>query len=196
MLAMKRHYSLSILTLGKTWIIWRIRSVLNEPLMRRRRGSTRGYVHSEDLEQDVRCSGAMDHRSDRAAKRVLQPPLQLIPSFRWPRAFSACFDRPETRQERRAQVVRCAHSELERIVARIAPNNTKTTLVVFKSLTACVDILELYKRLPRVGIAQVGRPCHVGGRPTLHVTLQGPGVGARETDCADRPPGVEVFKMG
>ena len=141
MLAMKHRYSLLILTLGKTWIIQRIRSVLNEPLMHRRCGSTRGYVHSKDLEQDVR-------RSDGVAKHMLQPPLQLIPSFRWPRAFSACFDCPETWQECRAQVVRRAHSELEHVVAQIAPNNTKTTLVVFKSLTARADILELYKQLP------------------------------------------------
>ena len=193
---MKRHYSLLILTLGKTWIIQRIRSVLNEPLMRRRCGSTREYVHSEDLEQDVRHSRATDRWSDRVAKRTLQPPLQLIPSFQQPRAFSACSDRPETRQERRAQVVRRAHSKSERVVARIAPNNTKTTLVVFKSLTACADISELYKRLPRVEIAQVGRPYHVGGRPTSRVTLQGPGAGAHGTDCADRLPEVEVFKTG
>ena len=171
MLAMKRCYSLSILTLGKTWIIWRIRSILNEPLMRHRRGSTRGYVHSKDLEQDVRCSGAMDRRTDRAAKHALQPPLQLIPSFRWPHAFSACFDRSETRQERRAQVVQRAHSKSECVVARIAPNNTKTTLVVFKSLTARADISELYKRFSQVGIAQVGCPCHVGGRPTSRIAL-------------------------
>ena len=31
---------------------------------------------------------------------------------------------------------------------QIALNNTKTTLVVFKSLTARVDIPELHKRLP------------------------------------------------
>ena len=122
--------------------------------------------------------------------------LQLIPSFRWLRAFSTCFDRPETWQECQAQVVRRAHSELERVVARIAPNNTKTTLVVFKSLTARADILELYKQLPRVGMAQVGRPCHVGGCLMSRVALQGPGAGACRTDCADRPPGAEVFKTG
>ena len=164
--------------------------------MHRRHGSTHGYVHSEDLEQEVRRSGAMDRRSDRAAKHVLQPPLQLIPSFQRPHAFSAHSDHPKTRQERRAQVVRCAHSESERVVAQIAPNNTKTTLVVFKSLTVRADISELYKQLPQVGIAQVGRPCHVGGRPRSRVALQGPGVGARRTDCADRLPRAEVFKTG
>ena len=128
--------------------------------------------------------------------RALQPPLRLIPSFRRPRAFSARSDRPETRQERRAQVIRRAHSESERVIARIALNNTKTTLVVFKSLTACADIPELHKQLPRVGLAQVSRPCHVGGRPTSRVALQGPGVGACRTGCADRPPRAEVFKTG
>ena len=108
--------------------------------MHRRHGSTRGYAHSEDLETGVRRSGA--------TTRALQPPLRLIPSFRRPCAFSARSDRPETRQEHRAQVIRRAHSKSERVVTRIALNNTKTTLVVFKSLTARVDISELYKRLP------------------------------------------------
>ena len=164
--------------------------------MRRRRGSTRGYAHSEDLEPGVRRSGVMDRRTAGAAMRALQPPLRLIPSFRRPRAFSACSDRPETRQERRVQVVRCAHSKSERVVAGIALNSTKTTLVVCKTLTACADILELYKRLPRVGIALVRRSCHVGRRPTLHVALQGPRAGAHRADIADRLPGAEDFKMG
>ena len=116
--------------------------------MRRRRGSTRGYAHSEDLETGVRRSGATDRRADGATTRVLQPPLRLIPSFQQPRAFATRSDHPETRQECRAQVIQRAHSESERVVARIALNNTKTTLVVFKSLTARADISELYKRLP------------------------------------------------
>ena len=86
-------------------------------VMRRRHGSTHRYAHSEDLEQEVRCSGATDHRSDRAAKRALQPPLQLIPSFRQPCTFSAHSDRPKTRQERQARVVRHAHSKSERVDA-------------------------------------------------------------------------------
>ena len=114
-------------------------------VMRRRRGSTRGYAHSEDLETEVRRSGATDRRADGATTRALQPPLRLIPSFQRLRAFSTRSDRPETRQECRAQVIRRAHSKLERVVARIALNNTKTTLVVFKSLTARADISELYK---------------------------------------------------
>ena len=161
--------------------------------MRRRCGSMCEYAHSEDLETGVRRSRATDRRANGVTTRALQPPLRLIPSFRWPRAFSAHSDRPETRQERRAQVIRRAHSESERIVVRIALNNTKTTLVVFKSLTARADISELYKWLPWVGIAQVGLPCHVGGRPTSCVVLQGPGAGARRTDSADRSPRVEVF---
>ena len=164
--------------------------------MRRRRGSTCGYAPSEDLETGVRRSGATDRRADGATTRALQLPLQLIPSFRRPRAFSARSDRPETRQERRVQVIRCAHSESERVVARTALNNTKTTLVVFKSLTACADNLELYKRLPRVGLVLVRRPCHVGGHPTSRVALQGPGAGARGTECADRSPAAEVLKIG
>ena len=44
-------------------------------MMRYRRGSTRRYVHSEDLEQEVRRSGARDRQSDGAAKHALQPPL-------------------------------------------------------------------------------------------------------------------------
>ena len=71
----------------------------DNPLMRRRRGSTHEYIHSKDLEQEARCSGATDRRTDGAATRTLQPPLRLIPSFRRPRAFSAHSDRPETRQE-------------------------------------------------------------------------------------------------
>ena len=86
--------------------------------MRHRRGSTRGYAHSEDLETGVRRSGATDRRADGATTCVLQPPLRLIPSSRWPRAFSARSDRPETWQERRAQVIRRAHSKSERVVAR------------------------------------------------------------------------------
>ena len=116
--------------------------------MRRRRGSTRGYAHSKDLETGVRRSGATDRRADGATTRALQPPLRLIPSFRRPHTFSARSNHPETRQKRQAQVIRRAHSESERVVARIALNNTKTTLVVFKSLTARVDISELYKQLP------------------------------------------------
>ena len=161
--------------------------------MRCRHGSTRGYAHSEDLETGVRRSGATDRRADGATTHVLQPPLRLIPSFRWPRAFSARSNRPETWQERRAQVIRRAHSESERVVARIALNNTKTTLVVFKSLTTRADISELYKRLPRVGLVLVRRPCHVGGRSTSRIALQGPGAGTRGTECADRSPGAEVF---
>ena len=113
--------------------------------MRRRHGSTRGYAHSEDLETGVRRSGATDRRADAATTRALQPPLRLIPSFRWPHAFSTRSDRPETRQECQAQVIRRAHSESERVVARVTLNNTKTTLVVFKSLTARAGISELYK---------------------------------------------------
>ena len=164
--------------------------------MHRRRGSTHRYAHSEDLETGVRHSGATDRRADGATTRALQPPLQLIPSFRRPCTFSARSDRPETRQEHRAQVIRRAHSESERVVARIALNNTKTTLVVFKSLTAHVDILELYKQLPRVGLVLVCRPCRVGGRPTSHVASQGPGAGARGTGCVDRSPAAEVLKTG
>ena len=45
-------------------------------------------------------------------------------------------------------MVRRAYSKLEHVVAQIALNNTKTTLVVFKSLTVRAGIPELYKRLP------------------------------------------------
>ena len=82
------------------------------------------------------------------------------------------------------------------VVAWIALNNTKTTLVVFKSLTARADISELYKQLPRVGLVLVCRPCHVGGRLTSRITLQGPGAGTCRTECADRSPVVEVLKTG
>ena len=169
---------------------------LQHALMRRRRGSTRGYAPSKDLETGVRRSGATDRRADGATTRTLQLPLRLIPSFRRLRAFSACSDHPKTRQERRVQVIRRAHSESERVVARTALNNTKTTLVVFKSLTARADNSEWYKRLPRVGLVLVRRPCHVGGRPMSCVTLQGPGAGMRGTECADQSPAAEVFKTG
>ena len=164
--------------------------------MRCRRGSTCGYAHSKDLETGVRRSRATDRRADGATTRTLQPPLRLIPSFRRPHAFSARSDHPGTRQERRAQVIRRAHSESERVVARITLNNTKTTLVVFKSLTASADISELYKQLPRVGLVLVRCPCHVGGCLTSHVALQGPGAGTRGTGRADRLPGAEAFKTG
>ena len=45
------------------------------PLMHRRRGSTHGYAHSEDLETGVRRSGATDRRADGVTTRALQPPL-------------------------------------------------------------------------------------------------------------------------
>ena len=93
-------------------------------------------------------------------------------------------------------MVRRAHSESERVVVRIALNNTKTTLVVFKSLTVRADISELYKQLPRVELVLVRRPCHVGGHPMLRIALQGPGAGARGTECADRSPAAEVLKTG
>ena len=73
--------------------------------MRRRCGSMRGYIHSEDLEQEDQCSRAMDRWANGATTRALQPPLRLIPSFQRPRAFSARSDLPETRQERQARVV-------------------------------------------------------------------------------------------
>ena len=113
--------------------------------MRRRCSSTRGYAHSEDLEPGVQRSGATDHRTTRVMMRTLQPSLHLTPIFRRQCAFSARSDRPETRQERRARVIRHAHSESERVVGRIALNNTKTTLVVCKTLTARADISESYK---------------------------------------------------
>ena len=165
-------------------------------LMRCRCGSTRGYTHSEDLEPRVRRSGAMGRRTAGVTTCALQPPLRLYPSFKRPHAFSTHSDRPETRQERQARVIQRAHSESERIVTWVTLNITKATLVVFKSLTACVDILELYKRLPQVGLVLVSRPCHVGGRPTSHIALQGPGAGVRIMDSADRSPGAEVLKMG
>ena len=115
--------------------------------MRRRRGSMHGYAHSEDLETGVRRSRAMDRQTTGAATCTLQPSLQLIPSFQWPRAISAHSDHPETQQKRRAQleVVRCAHSESEHVVMQIALNNTKTTLVVFKTLTVHAAISDSHK---------------------------------------------------
>ena len=107
-----------------------------------------GYAYSEDLEPGVRHSRATDRRTAGVMTRTLQPPLRLIPIFQQPHASSARSDRPETWQEHQAQVVRHAYSKLERVVAQIALNNTKTTLVVFKSLTVRAGIPELYKRLP------------------------------------------------
>ena len=79
---------------------------------------------------------------------MLQPPLCLIPIFRQPHASSTRSDHPETQQEHQAQVVQRAYSKLEHVVMQITLNNTKTTLVVFKSLTVCAGIPELYKQLP------------------------------------------------
>ena len=53
----------------------------NDAVMCRRCGSMCGYIHSEDLEQEARCSGATDRRTDGAVTRTLQPPLRCIPSF-------------------------------------------------------------------------------------------------------------------
>ena len=89
-------------------------------VMHCRCSSTRGYVQSEDLEQEAQSSGAMDRRTAGAATRALQPPLQLIPSSRRPRAFSTHSNCSETRQEHWAEVVRRAHSKSERVVVRIA----------------------------------------------------------------------------
>ena len=75
----------------------------------------------------------------------------------------------------------------------IALNITKTTLVVSKTLTAHADILDSHKRYPKVGLALVSRPCHVGGHPTSRVVLQGPGACTCGMDSVDRSPGVEVF---
>jgi hypothetical protein len=108
-------------------------------------GSTHRYAHSKDLEPGVRRSRAMDRQTAGAATCVLQPPLQLIPLFRQQCTFYARSNHPETWQECQAQVVRHAHSELERVVTQIALNITKTTLVVFKTLTVCADILDLHK---------------------------------------------------
>ena len=162
--------------------------------MHRRCGSTCGYTSSNDLEQGFRCSGAMDCQSDSAATCMLQPPLQLIPLFRQPCTLSASSDRPETQQEYQARVVRCAYSKSERVIAWIALNNPKTTLVDFKTLTARADILNLYKRVPQVGLVQVSRPCHIGWCWMLCVTLQGPGAGAYRMDIMDRSPGAENLK--
>ena len=93
---------------------------------------------------------------------MLQPPLQLIPLFRQPCTLSASSDRPETHQQYQARVERCAYSKSERVIAWIALNNPKTTQVDFKTLTARADILNLYKRVPQVGLVQVSRPCHIG----------------------------------
>ena len=91
-------------------------------------------------------------------------------------------------------MVRRAHSELEHVVTWIALNITRTTLVVFKTITAHADISDSHKRYPQVGLALVSRPCHVGQCPTSHVTLQGPRAGTHRTDTMDRSPRVEVLK--
>ena len=156
----------------------------------------RRYAHSKDLEPGVRRSRAMDHRTAGAATQALQPHLWLIPIFWWPRTFSSHSNCHETWQEHRAQVVQRAHSKSERVIARIALNITKTTLVACKTLTAHADISELYKQYPQVGLVLVSRPCHVGRCPTSHIVLQGPGAGARGTDSTDRLPAAEVLKMG
>ena len=82
-------------------------------------------------------------------------------------------------------MVQRAHSKSEHVVARIALNNSKTTLVVCKTLTVHTDISESYKQLPQVGLALVSRPCHVGQHWTLCVTLQGPRAGMSGTECTD-----------
>ena len=78
---------------------------------------------------------------------------------------------------------------------QITLNNTKTTLVGFKTLTVCVDILDLHKQFPQVGLALVSCPCHVGQRQMLCVTLQGPGVDTCGTEHTDQSPRAEVLKM-
>ena len=93
-------------------------------------------------------------------------------------------------------MVQRAHSKSERIIAQIALNITKTTLVACKTLTVHAEISESYKQYPQVGLVLISRPCHVERRPMSHVTLQGPGAGMHGTDSADRLPVAEVLKTG
>ena len=145
--------------------------VADLPLMRRRCSSMHGCAPNEDLEQEFWRSGATDCQTTGVVTCVLQPPLQLIPLFWQQCAFSAHSDHPEPWQEYWVGVIRRAHSELERVIAGIALNNTKTTLVVSKSLTAHVDISDLHKWYPQVGLVLVRCPCHVGQRQTSRVAL-------------------------
>ena len=71
--------------------------------------------------------------------------LQLIPIFRQPRTFSAHSNHPETQQGYQAEAIQCTYSELECGVTWITLNNTKTTLVDCKTLTAHVDTSGLHK---------------------------------------------------
>ena len=108
--------------------------------------------------------------------------------------LSTSSDHPETWHKYQTQVVQCAHSKSECVITWITLNNPKTTLVDFKTLTACADILDLHKQLPQVRLALVSRPCHVGQCPLSHVVLQGPGAGMHEMECTDRLPIAEDLK--
>ena len=77
----------------------------------------------------------------------------------------------------------------------ITLNNTKTSLVGFKTLTAHADILDSHKQFPQVGLALVSCPCHVGQRQMSRVMLQGPEAGTCGMEHVDRLPGAEVLKM-
>ena len=187
--------------------------------MCRRHGSMCRYALSEDLELEVQCSGATDCWSNGAATCALQPPLQLIPSFWWPRAFSACSDCPETQQERQPWVVWCAHSMGVALPVMAVAIHTKVgwRKVGFWSgahhRTDCPQYhqnhssglqdshstcghLRLAQTIPQVRLALVSRPCHIGQRLMSRVTLQGPRAGMCRMECADWSPVVEVLKMG
>ena len=82
----------------------------------------------------------------------------------------------------------------EHIIAHIALNITKTTLVDFKALTVCAGIPDTHKWYPQVGLVQVSCPCHVGRHPMLCIMLQGPGVGVRRMDIVDQLIEVEDLK--
>jgi hypothetical protein len=170
--------------------------------MRSRRGSMRRYAPCNDLEPGARPDGAAARQAGGVATCAPQPQPQhyhyhhTTSTFQRPRATHQRSDRPQTWLKHRALVVRPLPSESARCASQIALNNTKSDLGGFKALKAHVGIPDAHKRRPQWGLVLPSRPCHVGGRPTSHVALQGPGAGAKRSDNSGRSAALERPKIG
>jgi hypothetical protein len=170
------------------------------PMMRSRRGSMRRYAPCNDLEPGARPDGAAARQAGGVATCAPQPQPQhyhhTTSTFQRPRAAHQRSDRPQTWLKHRALVVRPLPSESARCASRIALNNTKSDLGSFKALKARAGIPDAHKRRPQWGLVLPSRPCHVGGRPTSRVALQGPGAGAKRSDDSGRSAAPERTKIG
>ena len=149
-------------------------------LMRSRRSSMRRYAPCNDLEPGARPDGAAARLASGVATCAPQPQHyhHTTSTFQRLRAAHQRSDCPQTWLEHQALVVRPLPSESARCASWIALNNTKSNLGGFKALKVHAGIPDAHKRRPQWGLVLPSRPCHVGGRPTSRVMLQGPGAGA------------------